>query len=265
MKKNLPPPYPAGDRLSARHKHLVTEFPMHWHRFYEIELTLSGEGRHTVGSHEYRLCHGEIHIIRPTDMHAISPHGELDIFYISIPPAYLDEGVLSPLLLAKGDLVAYLNEEDTAAALSLCTLLQKKSEGCLPYERATAKALLQARIFLLLAARGQGGGAAENEGELSRILLFLQNNFRRPLTLLETAEHFGFSPAYFSRYFKESFGTSFKETLSDMRLLHAEKLVRHTNNSLLAISRDCGYGSLSTFLRDFKHRFGKTPKEMRRT
>ena len=98
---------------------------------------------------------------------------------------------------------------------------------------------------------------------MNDIIIFMQNNFHRPLTVAKISESFYMNSEYFTRYFKKHMGIGPKEYLVALRMDHAKKLVCQSAMKISHISDTCGYSSLTTFLRDFKQTYGCTPMQMR--
>ncbi|MBO6129158.1 MAG: helix-turn-helix transcriptional regulator [Pseudobutyrivibrio sp.] len=77
------------------------------------------------------------------------------------------------------------------------------------------------------------------------------------------AKLIGFSESHFMRFFKEAFGVSFVTYLNDYRLSMAARMLLSTEESVLEISQQVGFENLSHFNRQFKRKYGKTPREYR--
>jgi quercetin dioxygenase-like cupin family protein len=54
----------------------------HWHNYYTIDVVLSGEGIHHLNGQDYRIQRGDISLIRPTDIHYLSSHTEMEAISI---------------------------------------------------------------------------------------------------------------------------------------------------------------------------------------
>jgi len=89
-------------------------------------------------------------------------------------------------------------------------------------------------------------------------------NFRRPVTLAETADYVHFSPSYLSRRFRETVGVNFKEYLTSLRMKFAVKLLCASDIPITEICFESGFGSLSNFICAFKAEYGVSPAEYRR-
>lgn len=92
---------------------------------------------------------------------------------------------------------------------------------------------------------------------------FIAAEFSTPLSLSKIAARYGYSEDYTIRLFKKEFGITPYRYLVEMRLSQAERLLRSTERSVEAISREVGYNDFSTFYRDFRKRYGCSPSELR--
>ncbi|MEO1426700.1 MAG: helix-turn-helix domain-containing protein, partial [Pseudomonadota bacterium] len=69
---------------------------------------------------------------------------------------------------------------------------------------------------------------------------------------------------YISRMFNQGVGQSFNQTINDMRIRHAQTLIRQTpDQPLLEIAFAAGFNSKATFNRVFRARTGQTPSTWR--
>jgi two-component system response regulator YesN len=85
------------------------------------------------------------------------------------------------------------------------------------------------------------------------------------LTLEEVAEHVGLSPYYFSKLFKDRFGVTFIDYLTEVRIERAKEEMRDPNKSLKEVCFLVGYNDPNYFSRVFKKQTGLSPTEYRKT
>ena len=71
------------------------------------------------------------------------------------------------------------------------------------------------------------------------------------------------SSAYIGKLFKEFYGVSITEYINSVRLQHAEKLLLQTECTISSAMEKCGYSNQSYFFKQFKGKYGSTPKEYR--
>lgn len=79
--------------------------------------------------------------------------------------------------------------------------------------------------------------------------------------LSAVTEELGLSAHYFGRKFKNNFGISFNQYLTNYRLNHSVELLLKTNYSNKQISEMCGFSSDVYFISVFKKKYGKSPKQ----
>ena len=77
------------------------------------------------------------------------------------------------------------------------------------------------------------------------------------------AAQVGLNPSYFSTYFKQICGSSFKEYLNMVRVEEAKRLLANTDYSILDIAIAIGFDNQSYFSKVFKRVTGVTPGRFR--
>ena len=95
----------------------------------------------------------------------------------------------------------------------------------------------------------------------SRILFYINENYKSNITLNSIAANFGYSPSYISRYFKSCFNIGINQYLTNIRLKNALILMQEKKHSLTYCALESGFNSMRTFYRTFYNEFLCTPKE----
>ena len=89
---------------------------------------------------------------------------------------------------------------------------------------------------------------------------FIEDNYQDAQLSLDTlGEEIGCSSAYLSRKFKEKYGISVLNYITDVRINHAKFLLEETEHSVQVISEKTGFLSSSTFVKTFKKKEGVAP------
>lgn len=100
------------------------------------------------------------------------------------------------------------------------------------------------------------------EAELSsRILFYLNENFRENISLKRLSTELGYTESYISRYFRRCFNIGFNRYLTLIRLKNSAVLLRENKYSITECAMDSGFNSMRTFYRAFAYEFNCTPKE----
>ncbi len=90
---------------------------------------------------------------------------------------------------------------------------------------------------------------------ISKILLYINDNFKTNISPTSVAEHFGYSLAYISHLFKISCGTTLKRYITLLRLKNALSLMRSKENNITFCAFESGFTSMRTFYRSFQNEF----------
>jgi two-component system response regulator YesN len=100
-----------------------------------------------------------------------------------------------------------------------------------------------------------------SQAGIYRIEEYVQQNFKRNLTIKEIAKHFYMHPAYIGQLFQKKFGISFSEHLHRLRIREAENLMAATSLRSHEIAAEVGYNNYHSFLDNFKKYTGYTPAD----
>ena len=103
----------------------------------------------------------------------------------------------------------------------------------------------------------------KDESTVSRACKFIQENFRRELSLDDVSKEVNVSPYYFSKLFKEEIGENFIDYLTSLRIHNAKELLRRPVLSIREAGLQSGYADPNYFSRIFKKQTGMTPREYR--
>lgn len=106
----------------------------------------------------------------------------------------------------------------------------------------------------------------ESGDSFERVLQWMGESFAQEVSLVSAAEKLGLDTAYFSRLFKKKTGKNFSDVLTDIRMQHAEKLLKENPDySLEELSLACGFSSKTYFSEGFKKWKGMTITQFLKT
>jgi AraC-like DNA-binding protein len=94
---------------------------------------------------------------------------------------------------------------------------------------------------------------------------YMNLHFHKQVSLSEVAALTNMAESAFSRFFKARTGMTFVESLNEIRLGHASRMLIETTQSVAEIAYDSGFNNISNFNRIFKKKKGCTPKEFKET
>ncbi len=102
-----------------------------------------------------------------------------------------------------------------------------------------------------------------NSRRIEKIMAHVNNNFNQNITLNDVAKIAGMTEVSLSRFFKLRTGKTFVDTLNEVRLGHASRMLIDTTHSINEVAYKCGFNNMSNFNRIFKKKKDSTPKEFR--
>ncbi len=102
-----------------------------------------------------------------------------------------------------------------------------------------------------------------NSRRIERAYNFMLENYDKEIHLSDVAGLVGMTDVAFSRFIKQRTGRNFIDSLNDIRLGHATRMLLDTTHSVAEVSLTCGFNNLSNFNRIFKKKKGCTPREFR--
>jgi len=98
---------------------------------------------------------------------------------------------------------------------------------------------------------------------VQKAIKYIQENFKKDISLDEVSEHVHISPYYFSKLFKKEQKVNFIDYLTDLRINKAKELLTTTDMSIKEICSNVGYSNPNYFSRSFKKNVGISPTEFK--
>ncbi len=229
---------------------------------YLILLTMAGEGRLCIGSHQYSLSPNTAAIVPAgTPCEYNTPEGKLWEFYWVHGQGSHLMLVLDHITQFGGSVFCFRNREQLAARME--SLLETSVNG--------QKSLLEStRILdqLLLDLVENTMEAPENatpEAAIGKTLVkYIQTWYAKPISLQELSDLVFLSPNHMIRVFKKETGVTPYQYLKNTRLTRACDLLLFTGHPLKQIAAEVGYQSESNFIQHFRRWKQITPQAYRK-
>lgn len=250
-----------GKTLEIEKALCYVDIPAHRHEFLELAYLAKGPCRHQIEEQFFDHATGDFIVIPPGTAHTlIVPEGALcltikirrDTFVsLSVPNTAM---FVLPLLFPCGD--------DAFVRHAVLSLYEQQTEA-LPYcDEIMTNLFVVLMIYLMQRyhdeMRPLNMGMVKNYKTL-KMVNYIYENYQ-VITLRGLAEEFHYNESYLSDLIRKGTGKTFTENLREIRLFHAEEILRTTPNiKLAAVCEKIGYGDTVQFVRDFKARYGITP------
>ena len=121
--------------------------------------------------------------------------------------------------------------------------------------------------YLLVNILSEGQQVKSDNTVISPIIrnaiLYILADISAPYTLSDISAKCGITPSHFSYVFHREMGIPFKKWLANSRVELAKHMLEITDSSVLDICLECGFGSLSHFIKVFRETVGVTPNTYR--
>lgn len=101
--------------------------------------------------------------------------------------------------------------------------------------------------------------------KIFEIISFINENYMHKLMLTDITDSFFISVSYFTKTFKEATGFTFIEYLNNIRIKHAQYMLRKTDLLVSEVAVKVGFDSVTHFGRVFKNITGVSPLTYRKT
>jgi AraC-like DNA-binding protein len=253
------------------------DFPLHYHEVYELNFIQNASGaRRVVGDHMEEIGGMELVLVGPNLQHAWFTHkcqgNEILEVTIQFHKDLFDEKLLRRNQLSfirsmfeKSSRGILFSEETTRSiAPRLLNLNQKHGFDSVLELMSILHDLSSSRNSRLLSdASFNQIEISYNSRRVEKAFEYLNQNFDKQVTLAEVAKLAGMTEVSFSRFFKNRSGKTFIDSLNDIRLGHASRMLIDTTHSISEIAYNCGFNNISNFNRIFKKKKGCTPKEFK--
>jgi len=257
-----------------------------WHNRLELFCPVSGAGHFRMGERLIDFKSGDLLVVDNLKLHGAydftPPHSlavviyfRAELFY-NLGSSVCDYAYLMPFYGLAEHTPPILRAADPAATAvheALDKLLRCYFDTPADqYSRIGCKAYLSETLYLLSRHFGASEMAQaeylrrrEQAQRLGALIEYLNHNYGEKLSAPQAAAMVGMSQSHFTRFFKQATGMTFVDYLTQLRIGKARQLLRDQTLSIAEISNLVGFSDQSYFDKRFKERFGKAPREYRRT
>lgn len=238
----------------------------HWHRSVEIFLVLEGSMDFYINSSCNTLGSGDFVIVNSNEIHSIDCPNPNNTIVLQIPAAafegYGGENGLLTFALQK-------DEKDIRLKRLITEMFSSYEERGYGYEFKVKSQFLEVLYLLVTEFQTENRDKVQIKQKkyldrLSKVTAYMKENYSRELSQQEVAAHFGFTPAYLSRIFKQYAQIGYRTYLSDLRVKYALREMMNSDRQISEIALDHGFADSRAFSKAFKKRYGCLPSEYRK-
>jgi len=253
-------------------------FPLHYHEEFELNFIHNAKGaRRVIGGHIDTIDDIELVLVGPNLQHGWFTHKckstEIHEVTIQFHRDLLDEKFLqrNQMSLMRNMFqqslrgILFSREASEAIMPRIMNLPQKSGfESMLELFSILHNLSTSLDMRILSDISFQATDTISyNSRRIESVMAYLNKNFEREISLSEAAKLVSMSEVAFSRFFKARTGKTFVDTLNEIRLGHASRMLIDTTQSVSEIAYHCGFNNMSNFNRIFKKKKQCTPKGFR--
>ena len=259
-------------------KKTAFDFPLHFHDEIELNFIQNAKGaKRLIGDHIDEIGDIELVLVGPNLQHAwfgTDFHGKIITeVTIQFHPDFFDEKFLKKNQLAfirtllEKSARGILFSTDAAMHLAPRIIGLRKKQGfdSVLELMSIIHDLSISRDYRILSDSTFNTAEKNqyNSRRIEKVMNFTHQNFHRSISLAEVAKITNMTETAFSRFFKLRTGMTFIDSLTEIRLGHASRMLIETTQTISEIAYDCGFNNISNFNRIFKKKKHCTPKELR--
>lgn len=250
----------------------------HFHDEVEILFVSSGVMRFSFNETQVDVCAGEgIFVNRrvPHSTMSLADNTKDTLFQLNIEKLLKMEhhhmNRYLSLIFSGNENEFYVFKKDSEAGKEIfdyITKIRKEREE----QKKSFGTYIKGQLFLILGALYRHEILndielkydSEGISKIYKALVFVDKNYALQISLEEISDVVNMNPSYFCRVFKKVTGKTLMEYINYVRVWKAENLLTSTEKSILDISVETGFSSVSYFNRVFKKSKGTSPAVYRK-
>ncbi len=227
----------------------------HFHSQIEICIVNDGEIDALVNNKRRTLKSGDVSVSLSYDTHVYLPLTDSK-FTVLIIPIHICEKFISSIKHKKVS-DPFITDKNATERIS----------ACIRGFKSTDNEVKQIGYIYLLLGNITENLSFETSADLietdllSKLLLYIHENYNKDLSLASLSQIFGYSQCYISRYFKTCLNIGIIRYLNIIRLKNAIKLMQQKKHNITYCVFESGFNSLRTFYRVFNSEFHCSPNE----
>lgn len=244
-------------------------FPLHWHDRLELLRILDGSLELTCTDHHSILLPGDVALISPKMLHG-GTAGDQGAIYdvLTFDPSVLinDNALVAqyirPLCEGKYIFEPLVQNQQIADRLDSIVAAHLATNSH-PLQVIGELYDLIGLLYKHCVIREIN--ALPTQKGFDRAVNYINDHYTENISSASLSEMFGYDESYFCRKFKKQTGLTVMKYIQILRIEKARKLLTETDQSVQAISQQCGFADTAYFTNRFKSICRLTPTQLRET
>jgi|SRR6218665_1052899 len=254
--------------------------PPHSHTYYELVYIHKGSGVHLLNRNRFPYKKGDLFIISPEDKHYFEIDKSTRFTFIK----FTDEYFSGHKMYYEADAFVSLAPESIMRNKLLKEVKLKMDEPCISILKNTIENIVAYNckkdivrsplmFYQILSILGLIKESAarlniridNGQPEKEELISYIHQHIYEPslIRIKSIAAHFDISPTYFSDYFKNKFGISYRNYINDYRISIIEKRLVVSSITISQIADEFGFTDESHLNKFFKRHYGIGPRAYR--
>ena len=251
---------------------------LHFHNLMEVGYCLEGEGTLVFDEREIPFRPGMFTVVPHNYPHTTNSELGTQSYWeylffepeIILQELYPGNQALRMQMIQRVNANAYAFESPKEMELknTLLTILRLQKEKKELYRECTKSQL--AALTLLIARLNPKQNMAElknldaNGGQILSALYYIERQYMYPIKIEELAKICNMSETNFRRVFSATVNMKPVDYINMIRVQNACKMMKNSCDSMTDIAVRAGFGTVSTFNRDFKKIWGTSPYQWKK-
>lgn len=267
------------------HREDFDNMTMHTHNFYELNIVMSGNGKHFLNNSTFHITSGDIFIMPPNVSHGYDFDSKTySIFHLLFNKQFfvkyetllnnltgyqilfnIDPHIRRQDSLVNNFLHINITENYNLVRIfdELVSLRKEKKENTESKKEYLTLYVIAKLCEMIEEEKIAYSGNNRYLFDLLKSVEYIYSNFGSKIELETLYSISCMSRSSYLRYFKKIFNSTPIDFIRDYRLRQAKSMLKHTNNSLTQIASDCGFCDSAHFSRLFKEKYQVSPLKYR--
>ena len=232
---------------------------------FMLHFIVSGKGLYRVRNKSFHLRKGDCFLLIPDEetCYEADPEDPYEYFWIGFRGVNAKRIIENIGFYENDNFVYHSNEQEQE-------VLYRYMSGIMLEDDVNDKNYMHAlgTLYLILSLLTRSYNSVSSTVKMDAdiwklIVEFIACNYEKNISVEGIASHFDFHRTSIYKLFKRNANMSPNVYILNYRLDKAMNMVKTTNILFKQIAMNCGFDNLSYFYKEFKKKFGRTPKQIR--
>ena len=259
--------------------------PAHTHNFHELNIVMSGNGKHFINNATFYIASGDVFIMPPKISHNyIFASETYSIFHLLFHKeffrkyeSHLNKLVgyqilfnIDPMIRSQENLINSFLHINISENYNLTRILNELASLETEHKNNTEQEKEHLALYVIakICDMIEDEKSSYKDGkrylfDLLKSVEYIHTNYGEKIELQTLYTISCMSRSSYIRYFKQLFNCPPLVYIQNYRLRQAKSMLKHTGNPLTAIANDCGFCDSAHFSRLFKQKYLMSPSHYR--